>query len=173
MPKIFTVLFTCVAHHLAADVDVAISSMAREDFAFCWNTDRLANQLLQRLSSWSSHVTSWVDAPGVRVHVVRYEDMANAAVETFTSAKEFAGLPLESERIAKAIEFSKIQELQRQESESGFREKSPRAESFFRRGEVGAWREMLTEKQASRIIEAHEEIMKRFGYLTRDGEPVF
>lgn len=33
------------------------------------------SQLRQRLLTWSGHVTSWVDEPGLCVLVVRYEDM--------------------------------------------------------------------------------------------------
>jgi hypothetical protein len=46
----------------------------------------------------------------------------------------------------------------------------PLAKSFFRKGEIGSWRDVLTEEQISRIISDHGEVMRRFGYLTEAGE---
>jgi len=43
--------------------------------------------------------------------------------------------------------------------------------SFFRKGEIGAWREQLSEQQMQKIIADHGEIMGRFGYLDQDGSP--
>jgi hypothetical protein len=36
--------------------------------------------------------------------------------------------------------------------------------SFFRRGEAGAWRDELTPDQAARIAAAHGAVMRRLGY---------
>ncbi len=49
----------------------------------------------------------------------------------------------------------------------------PLATSFFRRGEVGTWREALTSDHVASIIAAHGDVMRRFGYLTDDGYPAF
>ncbi len=56
--------------------------------------------------------------------------------------------------------------------ESGFKEKSPSSEMFFRKGEVGAWREELTEKQARQVIHDHREVMRRSGHPGSDHEIV-
>lgn len=132
-----------------------------------------AGQLRMRYSTWSAHVTGWVDAPGQRVHVVRFEDLKLRPETTFAAAARFAGLPEDPERLARAIAFSRFEELQKQEQASGFFEKPPGAPSFFRRGDVGSWREALTPEQAKRICAAHGETMRRFGYLDARGEPVF
>lgn len=161
------------AHHNANSIEKMIGKMADDSYAFCDKNDRLHNQLRQRLLSWRSHVLSWVEAPELNLHIVRYEDMLHHKEATFTKAAKFAGLPDDPARIQKALAFSRIEELQAQEKEQGFQEKNPRATSFFRKGETGSWRETLTEEQTARIINDHQDVMQRFGYLTDAGEPVF
>ena len=72
-------------------------------------------------------------------------------------------------RIEKALVFSEFSVLQAQEEELGFREKMPRSESFFRKGEIGSWRGVLTESQVQQIVADHGPVMRRFGYLEPDG----
>ncbi len=160
------------ANHNSRDLDTIIRQMADEEFALSANTGKLPGQLRQRLLSWSAHVLSWVAAP-IPVQVLRYEDMKQQPLKTFTQAAQFAGLPDDPVRVHKAVEFSDFKELQRQEQDHGFRERPPQAESFFREGGWGAWRRELTPEQVARLIRDHRKVMQQFGYLTEDGEPVF
>ena len=157
------------AHHSAAPIDKMIKSMGRADHALVSKPDRLHNQLRQRLLTWSGHVLSWVDEPGLPVHVMRFEDMKRNTFEVFRRAIQFAGLPDDQARIEKALAFSEFSVLQAQEQEHGFREKMPRSKSFFRKGESGSWREALTESQVQQIVADHGPVMRRFGYLGPDG----
>jgi hypothetical protein len=161
------------AHHSGASIDRTIARMVNESHALSPNFLCLDNQLRQQLLSWGGHVLSWVDAPGIRVFPVRYEDMQFKPLETFILLVRFAGLPVDTDRIQKAIELSSFQRVQQQERDHGFQERHPRAESFFRRGKVGSWREVLTPEQVNRIIEDHYDVMRRFGYLTASGEIVY
>jgi len=162
------------AHHSAAEsVDRLIAAMGEEQNSFCEVSASEPNQLRQKLLSWSSHVLSWVDAPGIRVQVMRYEDMKRAPEETFGRAVRFLGLPEDRGRLEKAIAFSRFDELRAQEQRVGFREKVPRAKSFFRKGEVGSWRETLTPEQVQRVVATHAVVMRRFGYLDARDQPVF
>ncbi|MEY2877722.1 MAG: hypothetical protein RLZZ15_102 [Verrucomicrobiota bacterium] len=130
----------------------------------------LSNQFRQKFLTWGAHAASWADAPGQRVLVVRYEDMKRRPQETFAAAARFVGLPDEPARVAKAIAFSRFEELRAQEEREGFGERMTQAKSFFRKGESGAWREALTPAQAQRIITDHGEAMRRWGYLDERGE---
>jgi hypothetical protein len=117
-------------------------------------------------------VLSWVDVEGVEV--IRYEDMKLAPHATFSRAARFLQLTTNPQKIDKAIRFSDIKELQRQEAELGFHEKPAKTERFFRKGVVGEWQEKLSEEQIERIIEDHREVMRRFGYLDdRDRPTIF
>jgi hypothetical protein len=170
-------LDVCVsfAHHLeTTDLDAMIESMADSTYAFGDCTVHPDQQLRQRLLTWSEHVLSWVDGARMPVHVMRYEDMKLSPLPTFTAAAEFLGLPHDPERIGRALDKSSFEGLQQQEEEEeeGFNEAAS-ARSFFREGRVGSWRDELTPQQGARIVRDHRDVMRRFGYLTDDDEPVY
>ncbi len=152
------------AHHSASTVERIVRKMADADFAFVDKPHSLHNQLRQRLLTWSGHVTSWVDEPGLRVHTVRYEDMQADPIATFSGVIRFCGLEDDPARIAKAVDFSRFERVQAQETEHGFGEKMPGAESFFRKGQVGNWREGMSDELAAALCAAHAGVMGRFGY---------
>jgi hypothetical protein len=120
---------------------------------------------------WSSHVRSWIDAPGLNVHVVRYEDLLADPMQYFGAVARFLDLPDEPEGLARAIDASRFEELARQEQASGFRERSRTAERFFRSGRAGGWREALSDAQVGQVVGAHAPVMRRFGYLDVEGRP--
>lgn len=162
------------AHHGGHEqFDHVIRQMARDEHSFCATDATEVNQLRQKLLSWSNHVRSWADAAGIRVLVLRYEDMKRRPEEIFGAAVEFVGLGADADRVRRAIEFSRFETLREQEAKSGFAEKMPRAKAFFRKGEIGSWRAELTAEQAARIVADHGEVMRRFGYLDARGELVF
>lgn len=163
-----------LAHHFGhGDIERVIREMADPAHALFATKAREMNQLRQKLLTWSGHVRSWVDAPEMRVHVVRYEDMKLKSEETFASALRFLGLPDDAARVRKAIAFSRFDELRRQEEASGFSEKLLQAKAFFRQGEVGSWREVLTSEQVRHLIAEHRTVMTQLGYLTPAGELTF
>jgi hypothetical protein len=140
--------------------------MAKSDFSLCGKSDRLCRQLRQKLSSWSGHVASWVDHAPFPVCILRYEDMKSEPLKTFEKAVRFSELDHARGQIQKALEFSSFEVLRGQEKSQGFKEKSPSSSSsFFRKGEIGSWREELSEEQVRRIVHDHRETMCRFGYL--------
>jgi aryl sulfotransferase len=153
------------AHHNGTDVDKAITSMGNGNHMLCGKPDRLPSQLRQKLLTWSGHVESWLQAPGRRVYVMRYEDMLARPLETFSGAVAYAGLPHDRQKIAKALRFSDFKTLQAQEKDKGFNEKSPASDLFFRNGQAGQWKERLTPEQVDRLVHDHGEVMRRFGYL--------
>lgn len=157
-------------HNGHQDLNRTIRQMADPEFVLAKARQSQPHQLPQRLLNWSGHVTSWLDAPNLNVHVVRYEDMKLRPDETFTAAARFVGLPDAPERIRKAIAFSSFDELKKQEERDGFSERMPKAQSFFRKGEAGGWRESLSASQVRRITRVHGPVMRRLGYLGADGQ---
>ena len=158
------------AHHWGCTLDDAIHRMAvNQDLAVSVRT--LPTQVRQRLLTWSEHVLSWVDAPGLRVAVTRYEDLLDDPLSEFARVAEFLELPHDGESVRRAVRFSSFEELSRQEQETGFRERPRNAERFFRSGRHGGWREALSDEQVHRVVAAHREVMRRFGYLDAAGEP--
>ena len=181
------------AHHYGKTYDQAIESLGSEE-NFLGGTER---QVIQYLDSWSGHVLSWTQAPGLKLHVMRYEDMLLDPSGTFNGLVRFLELPDEPVRREKAMRFSSFDSLAKQEKTEGFVEAVPakahaafrgkKVESipetfafrgerrirFFRQGKQGDWRNELTPQQVVRVIDDHREVMVAHGYLDGDGEPVF
>jgi hypothetical protein len=161
------------SNHNSCTVQQSIETMCDGNHGLCAKTKKLKNQLRQKMGTWSGHVTSWANAQDQDVHVVRYEDMKQSPLETFSAAIRFAGLDFGPKDVGAAIQKSSFGEMQKQEKEKGFKERPIGAPSFFRKGEVGSWREQLTTEQVRQIIDAHGTVMRKFGYLTEDGETVY
>jgi hypothetical protein len=104
---------------------------------------------------------------------VRYEDLQADPIAVFTGVVRFCGLDDDAVQIARAVDFSRFERVQQQEAEHGFDEKMARAASFFRKGTSGSWREALTPELVARLIADQQEAMRRFGYLSAEGDPVF
>ena len=154
------------ANHFGISVGDAVDAM-------CAHENRIVttkNMAFQFLGSWSDHVTSWTTAPGLRLYVMRYEDMIRKPVATFGGLVKFCGLPKNPSRLKKAIQFSAFDVVSAQEQKTGFRERSKPAERFFRKGKVGDGRLELTRAQIDKLIENHGETMLRFGYLSKNGK---
>jgi len=153
------------AYHSAKDVQRMVKVLNDSAYAFCDNNDRLPNQLRQLLGTWSEHVISWTTQKLIPVHVVRYEDMKQNTFDTFKKAVQFIGIEKSDQQIKTAIEKSDFKILAQQEQEKGFKEKMIKSKSFFRKGEIGDWRNYLDEKMKNEIIKNHETMMKQYGYL--------
>lgn len=153
------------AHHRARSVAATVASMNDDDFAFVDKKSKLHNQLRQRLLTWSRHVSSWIDEPGLRVLTVRYEDMVDDTGAALTKMLAFSGIDPDPDRVAKAVDFSRFDRLQAQEAEDGFGERMPKAESFFRQGKARAWEGSLAPELVEEIEVAHGDVMRRLGYL--------
>ncbi len=155
------------AHHWGVDIEKAVSNLCQPNFALARSLGGLSDQLRQRMGDWSNHVQSWIDRSGLPVKVIRYEDMRAKPIDTFGEVVRFCNLPYDLDRLNKAIAFSDFGELQKQEQAQGFRERSNNAPGpFFRRGQVGSWRDELPIDLARKLIEVHAETMTRFGYET-------
>lgn len=154
------------ANHWGVAVEQAVDRLCDPTFAVACSLGGLDDQLRQSLLCWSGHVRSWTDASGLPVHVVRYEDLRVHPDEVFGGVVRFCGLPCDAARVRKAVAFSDFAELRAQELARGFRERPALASGpFFRGGRAGAWRDELRADQARRVVEAHGEMMRRFGYL--------
>jgi hypothetical protein len=114
--------------------------------------------------SWSRHVESWTSRPHRSLHVMRYEDMHVRPLETFGGLVSFLGLPLERDRLRRAIEQSSFKQLRQQEEKHGFRERSNAQARFFREGKTEGWRDKLTRTQVETMVAVNEPHMRRFGY---------
>ncbi|MEY9427045.1 hypothetical protein ABH975_002360 [Bradyrhizobium ottawaense] len=149
------------AHHLSEPVDNVIAKMAQDNFT----TANRERHVYEIMGSWSQHVASWIGIFNRPIHIMRYEDMLAHPEHSFGALARFLGLDPTQEQLKSAIAKSSFAELKRQESERGFREKPPNAESFFREGTSGQWVKALSPTQVQNIVRAHAPMMQRFGYV--------
>ncbi|HMP08672.1 MAG TPA: sulfotransferase domain-containing protein, partial [Lacipirellulaceae bacterium] len=149
------------SHHLDRTIDDTIEIMGSIGFTSPTND----KAVFQIQGSWSENVYSWTKRPNAALHVMRYEDMIDQPFESFGELAEFLQLPVDPERLQKAIDKASFKNLQEMEREKGFRERPAHAEKFFRQGKAGQWKFELTLNQIKRIVHAHGEQMDRFGYL--------
>ncbi len=155
------------AHHYQVSYERAVELMCDRDYVL----PPSEGQIVQYLSSWSDHLRSWLRAPGLPLHLMRYEDMQSDPVRAFGALARFLNLPEDPARLERAIEFSCFAELSGQEKEAGFREARPDgAAPFFREGRSGKWRGVLGEPLVRQLIDAHGEAMRELGYLTPEGD---
>ncbi len=154
------------AHHSGDEIDKVISHMGNSDAQLARQRDRLFDQLPQVLGSWSDHVAGWLAAPGMRpALLVRYEDMLADPARELRRVADYVGWPATEDAIASAVENTRFDRLRAAEERQGFHERSPVAARFFRKGETGGWRTVLTAAQATRIETAHGDMMRRLRYL--------
>ena len=151
------------AHHYGVTLDEAIDQLAHPD-AGSPNTDLIARNFY---GTWSMHVESWTQGPAGSVQVVRFEDLVERAEETFGAVARYLGLDPPADRLARAIQFSSFDQVQAQEREGGFVERSQHSR-FFREGRPNQWRAVLSAAQVARIVADHETQMARFGYLPEE-----
>lgn len=161
------------AYHSAKPVEKMIRTLNNSDFAFCSQNDKLQNQLRQIIGSWSDHVKSWIEQKNIPVQVIRYEDMIQNTFESFKNAVKFIELENSDSEILNAIKKSDFLLLANQEKKEGFKEKMIKSKSFFRKGEIGDWRNYLDQKTIEEIISNHNSIMKKYGYINNNNKPVF
>jgi hypothetical protein len=154
-----------LSFHNGAGIDQAVSQINTSGYGLCSGVNFCPNQLRQRMGTWAEHVVSWENAPGINVHVMKYEEMKSDPVETFFKTIEFIGMNRTREAVEKALELSSMDRLKKYENKYGFREKPANAKNFFREGKTGRGKDLLTENHVKSIIDNNGEIMKKHGYI--------
>lgn len=150
------------ARHFGFSPGEAIATMARAENS----TAPSAKMVKQYLGNWSAHVRSWAEARDFPVLMLRYEDMMADPAAAFTKVLSHIGMPVEADRLARAIRFSDFDEMQRQEANATFVERSGKSEKFFHTGTSGQWRDGgLTDDLVARIERDHGPTMRKWGYL--------
>ena len=154
-----------LANHFGEPIEKSIKKyIINPEGGFASIHNSTNNQFFQPFGTWSMHVESWLTAPIFPVHFMRYEDMKEKPYETFKAAIEAIGLKFNDDQINFAIEETKFEKLQQKELEQGFKEKLIPTSNFFFKGQVGRWKEELSNEQIEKIREINEPMMRRFGY---------
>ena len=153
------------AHHYSLTPDEGVKALCFRELQI----EPKQGHIPQPISDWTTHVRSWLGAPGLYLLMVRYEDMVASPQRSFGSVIEFLKLPRDRERLRRAIRHSSFRVLAEQERRTGFVERPRAADRFFRRGGVGGYRDELTAEQIGTIVAQHRETMTELRYLDRAG----
>ncbi|MCF8470032.1 MAG: sulfotransferase domain-containing protein [Parvibaculum sp.] len=153
-----------VSHHFGETIEEAIAHLANDRMTTGGNE----THVMEVHRSWSTHVWSWTENPSPQLLVKRYEDLLYKPRKHFKQVANFLGLKPSPERLQRAIRNSSFKALKELEKQKGFRERSKKAESFFREGRAEQWRDVLTPEQVRRIIADHHVQMARFDYIPHD-----
>jgi hypothetical protein len=145
-------------------IDDTIAMMGTEDFKS--STTKLT--VSEFLGSWSQNVASWVAITRRPVHILRYEDMLDNPLRSFSNLARFLRMSASEAQLRAAIAKSSFAELKRQEEQHGFNERPATTRRFFREGHAGRWRDELARAQIQDIVRTHAPMMQRFGYLPPD-----
>ena len=149
------------ARHYGIAPEEAVKQITHPDNANL-PTDK---SVTQYLSSWDNHVRSWMAyAPWTRL-LVRYEDLLDDPETHFGKMLEHIGVPVDPERLARAIRFSSFDELSKQEEKQGFIERPEQSEKFFRKGRRDQWKTDLDPVLSDQLRERFGETMQKYGYL--------
>jgi hypothetical protein len=149
------------ARHYGMTPDEAVYTVSHRD-----NANPPDEQTVtQFMGSWSEHVRSWTAKAPYPILVLRYEDMLADPRASFARLLAHLGMPVEPERLDRAIRFSSFDELSEQEKAEGFIEKSPESERFFARGQSDQWKTDLPPRLIKKMKHAHRKVMKQYGYL--------
>ncbi len=127
----------------------------------------------QYVGPWSDHVSGWLNAGDLPRLIIRYEDMCRDPHRAFSDVLQFLKAPDDRERLDHAVRCADFRNLQKQETEEGFQEKSLHNTKFFRTGGFGGWRKVLSKSQVKKITRTHGVMMRKMGYLAADGTVTF
>lgn len=160
-------LDVCISYsnHNAAKVESMVKFILKENGQIA---GQRSGQLRQKLLSWKSHYSSWCQQKEIPLMLVRYEDMLQQPMMTFSSIVRFLGLPHSDEQISRAIINSDFKLLKQMEEENGFQERLQQCKSFFWKGMVGNYKEFLTQEQISEIVNYNHREMRELGYIDKN-----
>ncbi len=148
------------SRHYGLSVDDTITAISHRDHV----NQPDETTVFQFLGSWSDHVESWTKAMPFPTCILRYEDMLADPHGAFTKVLENIGVPVDAERLNRAVKHSSFKEVSRQEKKTGFAERSRHSERFFSKGKSDNWKDELSDEQVSKIRKAHRKVMKKHGY---------
>ena len=120
------------------------------------------------LGSWSDHYNSWKNYRGVKILIIKYEDLVNNTFLTFEKIIKYLNsitqVSVNKDKIYECIQITKFENLKNLEIKDGFSEKGL-GKYFFRAGKVGDWKGKLDEKLIKEIETKFNKEMAELGYL--------
>ena len=145
------------SRHVGLSIDKTIEVVAERE-----NLLASPSGIVDYLGRWDEHIASWIEAPGLPRHVMRYEDIHADPKRAFSTLFEFLRTPLNTANLKRTIEATRFENLQKQEERDGFIERPKQMRQFFHSGKAGGWRDALTDTQIAKIHNAFESTLRKY-----------
>ncbi|MEM1161887.1 MAG: sulfotransferase domain-containing protein [Pseudomonadota bacterium] len=154
------------ARHSGCSIDEMIDRMCNPNGVY-----GSGDGIYELIGRWDDHIDSWLSAPGLTRHVVRYEDMLTDTDAEMRRLLDFLTSPINDSKLKRAIRASSFKELSKQERQHGFDERPAGMDQFFKTGGSGGWRDVLTAEQIGRIrAEFHDKLEEHYPELLEETE---
>lgn len=119
-------------------------------------------------NSWSKHVKSWLDNDVKKFHLTRYEDLKANPVGELIKILIFARIPIDYERVVKAVTFSDFENMakieEKDEQSMSILKNSNLDFKFVREGKIGVYPNYFNEELLNTFYRNHGEVIKSVGY---------
>lgn len=144
------------ARHLSLGIDETIERMLDPAALIATPT-----RIYEFIGRWDDHVTSWRDAPGLPLHIMRYEDLLTDTEAEIRRLFAFLRMPVKDGQLRRAIRAASFKNLQKQERQKGFKERPAGMQQFFSTGTSGGWRDALSPAQIAKIRAGFHPTLER------------
>ena len=116
---------------------------------------------------WRDHVNAWIENPfKARLIVVRYEDLKRDCLKELRRLCEFLGIEREASWLQLVAEGAEFSRMQNKESTQGWANSAwPKDKKFVRRGEVGSYRDEMSQEMLDCFLNEAGETLTNHGYL--------
>ena len=119
--------------------------------------------------NWAENYNSWKNLNFAKKIIIKYEDLINNTFENFLKVIVFLndiyGLKIDEKKIEKSISSTTFFKLQNLEREKGFSEQASKETIFFKKGEIGVWKNKVSSKIVKKLEESFKKEMNELNYL--------
>ncbi len=152
------------AHHINKSISFVAKIITTDGYIVSNKSDRLQSYLPEKIDSWKNHVLSWTKNSKLDLLLIRYEDLVNHPLRSFTKIAKFLSIDASQQKIVNSMRNSSFEELVFQEKEYGFTEKPISMRSFFRSGKINQGISYLDNDSYERILSETSSLLDEYGY---------
>jgi len=122
--------------------------------------------------AWDKHVNFWLESESAKhnhLHLVKFEDLRGATLETLRTALVFLGQDRSDDELQTVIDNNTVERMRQKEDQAtqqGWRANARRDTRFVNQGAVGGWRTQLSDSQRATIESRFGATLQSLGYPT-------
>jgi hypothetical protein len=114
---------------------------------------------------WSSHCSEWLRNPyKSNICRISYEDLKLSPVKTLQKYCCFVGIDADEAKITAAISQSEFIKMQIKEKDQGWGHNNLRTGLFVRKGQIGSYRNEMSEELIKEFNELNHDMLSSLGY---------